>query len=85
MFFMPATLSKERKQLDKLVADYKKAIKAKGDIKDWTDAFLLKFRDKWRVAARKTRGNWSFDFYETLQLINKESIKRDLKPGTAGN
>ena len=81
---MPKTLTKEEKQLDKLVQDYKKAIKTKGDIKDWTDAYLLKFRDKWRIAARKTRGSWTFDFYEILQLINKESIKRDLKPGTAG-
>lgn len=79
---MPATLTREEKLLTKLVDEYKKAIKAKGDIKEWNDPFLLKFRDKWRVAARQTRGNWSFDFYENLQLINKESIKRDLKPGT---
>jgi len=79
---MPATLTKEEKQLTKLVDGYKKAIKTKGDIKAWGDPFLLKTRDQWRLAARKTRGSWTFDFYEVLQLINKESIKRDLKPGT---
>jgi hypothetical protein len=79
---MAAVLNKEEKSLTKLVDEYKKTIKTKGDLKEWSDAFLLKFRDKWRVAARKTRGHWTFDFYETLQNINKESIKRDLKPGT---
>ena len=77
-----ATLTKEEKQLTKLVDAYNKSVKSKGDIEEWTDKFLLSTRDKLRVAARKTRGFWTFDFYEVLQLINKESIKRDLKPET---
>ena len=77
-----ATLSKEEKQLQKLVDTYTKAVKAKGDIEEWSDKYLLSLRDKFRVLARKTRGYWSFDFYEALQDLNKESIKRDLKPAT---
>lgn len=77
-----AKKSKEETLIDKAVDDYKKTAKTKGKIKDWTDAFLLKYRDKMRLAARKTRGFWSFDFYEALQNVNKESIKRDLNPAT---
>ena len=77
-----ATLNKEEKELNKLVDTYKKHIKDKGDIECWTDSFLVSVRDKFRKVARITRGHWTFDFYETLQAINKESIKRDLSPET---
>lgn len=79
---MPTAGNKEEKQITKSMDDYKKTSKTKGKIKDWTDAFLLKYRDKTRLIARKTRGFWSFDFYEMLQNLNKESIKRDLNPAT---
>ena len=77
-----ATLNKEEKELNKLVDSYKKHIKDKGDIECWTDGFLVTVRDKFRKVARITRGYWTFDFYESLQAINKESIKRDLFPET---
>lgn len=77
-----STNTKEEKQIEKMVDDFKKTSKTKGKIKEWTDMFLLKYRDKIRLAARKTRGFWSFDFYEMLQNLNKESIKRDLNPAT---
>ncbi len=73
-----ATLNKEEKELNKVVDTYKKHIKDKGEIESWSDAFLVTVRDKFRKIARITRGYWTFDFYETLQAINKESIKRDL-------
>lgn len=76
------SLSKEEKQLDKLVDTYNKAVNSKGEIQEWTDKYLVSLRDKFRVIARTTRGHWSFDFYESLQNLNKESIKRDLKPAT---
>ena len=65
-----------------MIMECKKAVKVKGKIRDWTDTFLLKFRDKVRLVSRKTRGVWSFAFYEMLQNLNKESIKRDLNPAT---
>ncbi len=60
----------------KLIQEYKKTVKAKGPVLDWPDAFLIKLRDRYRDAARKYRGKWSIEFYETLQDINKESLKR---------
>lgn len=77
-----ATLTKEEKRLIDLVDNYKKSIKSKGDIKEWSDQFLTTVRDKFRQLARGTRGAWTFEFYEALQMINKESIKRDLDPET---
>jgi len=74
--------TKEEKLVKKALEDFKKMSKSKGKITGWTDSFLLKYRDKLRVLAKKTRGHWSFSFYETLQNINKESIKRDLNPST---
>ena len=79
---MPAASTKEEKMVSKAMDDFKKTSKTKGKIKDWTDTFLLKYRDKMRLVARKTRGFWSFNFYEALQNLNKESIKRDLNPAT---
>ncbi len=64
------------KPLLKLIEEYKKTIKAKGPVLEWPDAFLERVRLKYRDAARRYRGNWSIEFYETLQSINKESIKR---------
>ncbi len=64
------------KPLLKLIEEYKKTIKAKGPVLEWPDAFLERVRLKYRDAARKHRGTWSIEFYETLQSINKESIKR---------
>ena len=79
---MAKAQTKEEKQISKSVEDFKKTYKTKCKIKDWTDAFLLRYRDKVRLVARKTRGFWSFAFYEILQNLNKESIKRDLNPAT---
>ena len=64
------------KPLLKLIEEYKKTIKAKGPVLEWPDAFLERVRLKYRDAARRYRGNWSIEFCETLQSINKESIKR---------
>jgi len=64
------------KPLLKLIDEYKLAIRAKGPVLEWPDSFLAKVREKYRDAARKHRGSWSIEFYETLQDINKESIKR---------
>ena len=57
-------------------------LEAKGHPSEWTDAFLLKTRDKFRLAARKHRGEWSIEFYESLQEINRESLKRKQEPAT---
>ncbi len=75
-------LTKEEKQLNKLVESYVAFIDKKGIVEEWTDAAILRMRDRFRLAARKTRGCWTFDFYEALQILNKESIKRDLKAAT---
>lgn len=72
-------LRKEEKELSKLVNIYTKTVDSQGDIEAWTDKHLISLRDKFRVLARKTRGYWTFDFYESLQDLNKESIKRNLK------
>ncbi len=77
-----ATLNKDEKELNKLVDVYNKQLRSKGEIESWSDSSLIGIRDKFRKLARITRGSWTFDFYETLQAINKESIKRDLKPET---
>ena len=47
-----ANPTKEEKLVSKAMEDYKKSYKAKGKIKDWTDAFLLRFRDKIRFAGK---------------------------------
>ncbi len=79
---MAVTLTKEEKELGKLVMAYNGYLKSKGSIEEWTDKFLLSARDKFRKLSRKTRGQWSFEFYEALQELNKESIKRNLQPST---
>jgi hypothetical protein len=72
----------DSKELTKLLENFEEIIKSKGPIKGWTDSYLLKARDKYRKAAVKNRGRWSFGFYECLQELNKESIKRNLFLGT---
>jgi triphosphoribosyl-dephospho-CoA synthetase len=79
---MAATLSKVEKELESLVKAYNSYLKSKGSIEEWTDKFLITARDKFRKVSRRSRGLWSFEFYEALQELNKESIKRDLSPGT---
>ena len=72
----------ESKELSKLLESFQEVVESKGSVKEWTDSFLIKTRDKYRKAAVKNRGKWSFDFYECLQELNKESIKRNLFLGT---
>lgn len=74
-----------------MATDIKSGIKAFKDskkkygssISKWTDKQVLSIRDRMRKIARKHRGKWTLDFYESLQLINKESIKRKLTQKTA--
>ena len=73
------TESKNIAQITKLLNEYKTALKAKGTLAEWNDSLLKKTRDKFRTLSRETRGDWTLDFYEALQKINKESIKRDLE------
>jgi hypothetical protein len=76
MVIMPTSNQETPKELLKLIETYQTYLKSKGTVPDWADSFLLKTRDRFRLAARKHRGQWSVEFYETLQEINKESIKR---------
>lgn len=56
--------------------------KAKKQLNSWTDSVLLRIRDKLRRFARKNRGEWTLEFYEVLQEINKEAAKRKLPQET---
>ena len=69
---------KDLKVLGQLVLSFEKTLKTKGPLEEWTDSVLKNLRDKFRLVARKTRGSWTFDFYESLQALNKEGIKRDI-------
>ena len=62
---------------------YKSSKKKYGDFSKWTDRNILSIRDKMRKIARKNRGKWTLELYESLQLINKESLKRKLTQKTA--
>lgn len=62
---------------------YKDSKKKIGDLSKWSDKQVLGVRDKMRKIARKSRGKWTLEFYETLQIINKESLKRKLTQKTA--
>ena len=62
----------------KAIKLYKGSKKKLGDFKKWSDKQVLMTRDKMRKIARKNRGKWTLEFYESLQLINKESLKRKL-------
>ena len=75
---MATTDIPESKELKKLINSFQEYIEKKGPVKEWTDAYLLKVRDRYRKAAAKNRGKWCFEFYECLQGLNKESIKRGL-------
>lgn len=72
----------EPKELKTLLESVSKQKKSKGKLADWTDAVLLKTRDRLRKAARKHRGSWSLKFYDVLQEINKEGAKRNLPAKT---
>ena len=73
-------MSDSIKKAIKLYKDSKKKI---GDFSKWTDKNVLGIRDKMRNIAKKSRGKWTLEFYESLQLINKESLKRKLTQKTA--
>lgn len=61
---------------------YKEGKKKFGDFSKWSDKQVLAVRDKMRKIARKNRGKWNLELYESLQLINKESLKRKLTQKT---
>lgn len=69
--------------IKKAIKLYKDSKKKSGDFSKWTDKQVLGIRDKMRKLARKNRGRWTLEFYESLQLINKESLKRKLTQKTA--
>lgn len=73
-------MSDSVKKAIKLYKDSKKKI---GDFTKWSDKQVLAIRDKMREVSRKNRGKWTLEFYESLQLINKESLKRKLTQRTA--
>lgn len=70
-------------KLEAAITIYKDSKKKHGDIQKWTDKQLVSVRDKMRQIARTNRGKWTLVFYETLQLVNKESLKRKLSQQTA--
>lgn len=72
------TETKNIAQIKKLLDEYKNSLKVKGSLAEWNDSLLMKTRDKFRNLSRETRGTWTLDFYEALQKINKESLKREL-------
>lgn len=67
----------------KAIKLYKEGKKKHGDFSKWSDKQVLGIRDKMRKLARKHRGKWTLELYESLQLINKESLKRKLTQKTA--
>lgn len=67
----------------KAIKLYKENKKKLGDFAKWSDKQVLAIRDKMRKLARKNRGKWTLEFYESLQLINKESLRRKLTQKTA--
>ncbi len=67
----------------KAIKLYKDSKKKMGDFTKWSDKQVLAIRDKMRKVSRKNRGKWTLEFYESLQLINKESLKRKLTQKTA--
>lgn len=79
---MKASKEDTPKALLKLINSYESCIQSKGPVSKWTDSFLLKTRDKFRLTARDHRGSWTVEFYEVLQELNKESLKRGQPVGT---
>ncbi|MBI2995613.1 MAG: hypothetical protein HYY52_02765 [Candidatus Melainabacteria bacterium] len=69
--------------IKKAIKLYKGSKKKCGDFTKWSDKQVLSIRDKMRGIAKKNRGKWTLEFYESLQLINKESLKRKLTQKTA--
>lgn len=69
--------------IKKAIKLYKGSKKKMSDFAKWSDKQVLDIRDKMRKIARKNRGKWTLEFYESLQLINKESLKRKLSQKTA--
>jgi hypothetical protein len=67
----------------KAIKLYKSSKKKFGDLSKWTDKNIIGIRDKMRKIARKNRGKWTLELYESLQIINKESLKRKLTQKTA--
>lgn len=67
----------------KTIKLYKDSKKKFGDFSKWSDKQVLGIRDKMRKIARKNRGHWTLEFYESLQLINKETLRRKLTQKTA--
>ena len=67
----------------KAIKLYKEGKKKLGDFSKWSDKQIVAIRDKMRKIAKKNRGKWTLEFYESLQLINKESLKRKLTQKTA--
>ena len=67
----------------KAIKLYKDSKKKFGDFSKWSDKNILSTRDKIRKMARKNRGKWTLELYESLQLVNKESLKRKLTQKTA--
>ncbi len=68
--------------IKKSIKLYKDSKKKFGDLAKWADKNVLGIRDKMRKIARKSHGKWTLEFYESLQLINKEGIKRKLTQKT---
>ena len=66
----------------KAIKLYKDSKKKLGDFTKWSDKQVVGIRDKMRKVSRKNRGKWTLEFYESLQLINKESLKRKLTQKT---
>lgn len=66
----------------KAIKLYRDSKKKHGDFSKWSDKNVLSTRDKMRKIARKNRGKWTLELYESLQLINKESLKRKLSQKT---
>jgi len=69
--------------IKKAIKLYKSSKKKFGDFGKWSDKQVLAIRNKMRTLARKNRGKWTLDLYESLQHINKESLKRKLTQKTA--
>lgn len=57
---------------------FKRVKKTRGEVCNWSNNLVLHVRDKMRRIGRSNRGKWTIDFYETLQVINKESQRRKL-------
>ena len=67
----------------KTIKLYKDSKKKMGDFAKWSDKQVLTIKYKMRKIGKKNRGKWTLEFYESLQLINKESLKRKLTQKTA--